>query len=483
MKKNITVKMLNKKFHFANARSTVFLALYCSCFFIFLYSHISYGLPAVFMKTTVSPNTPLEQSEIRYTVKIFYNTSIENASLSAPSAPNTTVTALGHDNNTQTTLDNTPYRVTERYFMLFPNKSGPLTITPPTVEGNIVTVKRIQQSDHWFVSKQLHPITITTLPSTLTVKPKPMTWQGWWLPAYQVTLTDHWSDDIKEATEGEPLMRTISVKAVGVLAEQLPQLVSTAPKGWRIYREKPVLHNEGQANHMVGQRIEKIAYVPQNHGQLTLPPVAVTWWDLSAHATREAILPQRTIFVAATVNNEKNTVAPLPPSSNTIKPIATTAMKKSHQPHYYQVIAFVFLLFILLSLCYLSFLFIKKYVTDQLPRKNPYHYATPKRLKKILAQLQLRKACKKNQATQVQFYLLKAINLKKEEHFNTLGQLKTLWPDKAWQKAITDLQRACYNNYNWQGNHLWHAFKNRPKAKKQSIMLLAPLFPKIEKKK
>ena len=56
-----------------------------------------------------------------------------------------------------------------------------------------------------------------------------------WLPANHLELVEQWPADPPVFVEGEPITRTLSLKADGLASAQLPELPTAAVEGLKFY--------------------------------------------------------------------------------------------------------------------------------------------------------------------------------------------------------------------------------------------------------
>src|SRR5690606_41551924 len=114
---------------------------------------------------------------------------------------------------------------------------------------------------------------INVLPAPASAKGAP------WLPANNVELTEHSSSGTDSLKVGEPITRTITIKADGVTAGQITPLETENVEGIKLYKDQAQNDDQKSAKGVVGSRIETIAIVPTKQGVFTLPATKVRWWN------------------------------------------------------------------------------------------------------------------------------------------------------------------------------------------------------------
>ena len=169
------------------------------------------GDELIFVEAAAEPRNAYIQSQIIYTVRIYHAINLVNASLSELklSDSNAIVEKLGKDISYEKRINGRRYKVFEKRYAIFPQKSGKLTVDPVEFEGQYVNRRRVLQAKF-----------MKTKPIKLTVKPQPV-YQSTnpgdsWLPANKVTVEEAWSDDPTNFKVGEPITRTVVVSAPGL---------------------------------------------------------------------------------------------------------------------------------------------------------------------------------------------------------------------------------------------------------------------------
>jgi len=190
------------------------------------------------------------------------------------------------------------YRVLERHYAIFPERSGELTIPALQLTGRLVE----RRADRlWQPTVRGRRIRVESEPIVLTIQPRPAAFTGeYWQPARGFNLTQQVS-----ATDalrvGEPVTRTVIVDAVGLeenmIAEpRWPELADA-----RIYPDQPQGITRDDGNWVLGTEEFRYALVPENPGQLVVPEIRLDWWDTVANRQQTAFLPSRTVEVSPSV--------------------------------------------------------------------------------------------------------------------------------------------------------------------------------------
>jgi hypothetical protein len=168
-------------------------------------------------------------------------------------------------------------------------------------------------------------LSATSDPIVMNVAPTPGGASGWALPAKGVELRQIWQPDPPAFRVGEAVTRKIQVIALGAHAEQIPDIELPEIPGARVYFEGSDKRTVPTEKGTAAIREFTWSIVPTSGGDLTLPEVAVDWFDTGTEEAARAVLPAEMIHVEGPV-----TLGPSPDNSatspvNTANPAALPA--------------------------------------------------------------------------------------------------------------------------------------------------------------
>ena len=249
----------------------------------------------LFLEVDAQPRHAFVQAQILYTARLYRAVTIENASLTEPTVNDSDVVIkkLGEDRTFQTQRDGRRYQVVERRYVLFPQRSGTLTINPVVFQGQIVPQRRSFFSPRSSQTKRVRSDAIT-----LNIEPIPASFRGaTWLPSRDLQLAEAWPQNPPQFIVGEPVTRTLSVVAEGLTSAQLPVINATVPPGIKQYSDQPVQKDKDAHHGITGLREEKVALIPSQPGRLTLPAIEIPWWNTQTNTAEIARLSERMILV------------------------------------------------------------------------------------------------------------------------------------------------------------------------------------------
>ncbi len=249
----------------------------------------------LFLEVDAQPRRAFVQAQILYTARLYRAVTIENATLTEPTLNDSdaVIKKLGEDRTFQTQRDGRRYQVVERRYVLFPQKSGTLTINSVVFQGQIVPPRRSFFSPRSSQTKRVRSDAIT-----LNINPIPASFRGaTWLPAQDIQLAEAWPQNPPQFVVGEPVTRTLSVVAKGLTSAQLPVINATDPSGIKQYPDQPVKEDKETHQGITGLRVEKVALIPSQPGRMTLPAIELPWWNTKTSTMEIARIPEKIIVV------------------------------------------------------------------------------------------------------------------------------------------------------------------------------------------
>lgn len=436
------------------------------------------GTGPLFLDVQVQPREPYVQAQVLYTIRLFYTVPILEGSLDAPELTDAVIERLGEDTAYEAVRNGHSYRVIERRYAIFPEKSGPLTVPAISFRG------RIRSEDS--VRPGLFPgagrrVQVDAAAVTLTVRPRPAQFSGaHWLPSARLTLRE---DPVPETASpvrvGEPITRTLVLEAKGLTAAQLPALPLPEPAKARLYPDQPLRETGNDGTWITGRREQRVAVIPTQPGELTLPEIRLAWWDTAQDKEQLAVLPARLVTVLPAADAAP---APAPP----VAAIETSSAKKPWslpgglplplaQAALWPGISAALLLLWLATL-------LGWWWTRQ--RHALVAAASGAAPPAGIARRALRQACRANDPQRAARALLDWAAVWWPEHPPiNLGDLARRLAKGA--AAVRELDRALYapGATPWEGSMLWEAVKKGPTEKRKTSATqartaeLPPLYP------
>ena len=261
-------------------------------------------LAPVFIDSEVSTETPYVQAEVLLTLRIFHSVSLyDDVSLSGLDIADARVERLGESENYEQVIAGVRHGVIEARYAIYPQVSGPLEIPAQLFSATILVPQRPEQR---FSAATGQLIQVRSPAIRLDVQGIPDNFpaNAQWLPARQLSLQQSWQPDPQQdLLTGEPLTRTLSIAAEGVLASQLPglnHLGANADPALRLYADQPALNNSFSATGARAERQDSAAIVAQQSGEYLLESITLPWWDTTRDQLAFARLDSQSLRVKST---------------------------------------------------------------------------------------------------------------------------------------------------------------------------------------
>lgn len=257
----------------------------------------------VFVTTEVDMQQAYLQQQIKYTIKLHLARDLQRGSLSAPTLEGGEIRQIGKDAEYADIVDGNRYRIIERTFAVIPQKSGTFILHGPIFEGEVIEDR--QQSFGFF--NRSKTISRVGPDQEIDILPIPKDYTGAWLPSDYVELNEEWQPGKGKYRVGEPLTRTLTLTAVGVTQEQLPEIGSQYPANVKVYPDQADTTTVEKDNTLIAQRKETIAIIPAQAGPLLIPEISIPWFNILTKQVEYARLPARTIHISPAISPSPDT--------------------------------------------------------------------------------------------------------------------------------------------------------------------------------
>jgi hypothetical protein len=261
------------------------------------------------VQASVEPQRVRVEQQLLLRVRVTSPDAMPAGRLHEPSIIGARVLPLGEDRRSETTADGET-KVYERYFAIFPSTAGTLEIPP-------------LRFDAWRVSGG-DPLPFESDPLVVQVDPIPTAGSSGadlgkagtigtgdkklWLPARSLSLTEAGPTTVRIAP-GQALERMITLRADGIMAEDLPMIPLAIPFQLRISEDAPRLWNERTPDGVIGYRSERILIGTAEEGVYKLPGATIDWWSTKTESWQQSTLPDWTLTVAPFASADRRPAA------------------------------------------------------------------------------------------------------------------------------------------------------------------------------
>lgn len=417
------------------------------------------------LQVTADTMSPYVQQQVIVTVKLHraVNTVQESISELELSHQDVFLEPLFNDYKTYKSQRNGRQHITyEKKFALFPQKTGPLILDRIIYSALIPDAQSGGRFGSFFGQTTGRAVREMSKPLTLNVRAKPeQATAKHWLPAERVTLKAELSESLDQIHVGDTMTYTVYVAANGLPASALPELDLTGIQNAKTYPDQAEEVNHASESSYLGQRIEKIAIVPTQEGQLVLPELAIEWWNTETDQPETIRLEERVLQVKPAVASSVKEVLPIPASDT------------AQVSNVWKAVAILMGLGWLLTVCaWFYFAYVKG-------RGLSAEYNADKHSVSALRKA-VEKACQKNQAKQARHRIIQWAQIQcPAGSLNNLDDVSGLIQDERFTRAVSELQDFLYSSNqtgSWQGQALLDAFKQVKLPKTANNKAEHPLF-------
>lgn len=255
------------------------------------------------------------QQQLQYTVKVYLAAGIDRGSLQAPTMFQAQIQQIGEDKQYTDIQNGKRYQIIERTFAIVPQQSGDLTIRGPVFSGQVLAANT---NNRFGMFNRTKPINRVGPDIDVTVLPIPNSVDYPWLPSEFVELTEEWQSD--QFVVGEPVTRTLTLTAAGLVEEQLPSIEQRYPPQFKTYPDQANTAMVERDKKLISQRTESIAVIPTKAGKTILPEVTVPWFNVRTKQTEYATLPARQVDVLPASTSTTAAPPALPTALNADEP-------------------------------------------------------------------------------------------------------------------------------------------------------------------
>jgi hypothetical protein len=113
-----------------------------------------------------------------------------------------------------------------------------------------------------------------------------------------------WSSRPETAAPGDAITRTITMSADDVSAMAFPPMQHSEIEGVAVYPGQPSVNDETNRGDLRGRREESVTYVFEEPGDIALPEIVLSWWDIQNQRLRRIELPGLEIAVEGEITPE-----------------------------------------------------------------------------------------------------------------------------------------------------------------------------------
>ena len=294
-------------------------------------------LPPVFIEVELTPGEGpyYVHAQFGLVVRVFYQQNLTEAAISQPEPEPASVRLL-QETPYQAERAGERYRVLERHYAVFPERSGELVIPAMELSGRLVERR---SSSIWQPAVRGRRVRAESETLRLQIEPRPAAFTGdQWQPARELKIGQQISS-ADALRVGEPVTRTVLIDAVGLEENMIVEPAWPEIESARIYPDQPQGITRDDGRWVLGHKEFRYAVVPEQEGELVLPELKVDWWDTKNNVQRTAVLPPHTLYV------QPSALVPPPeaPAVTAAQPVvAPTGLSMQTENGYWKWLALLF---------------------------------------------------------------------------------------------------------------------------------------------
>jgi hypothetical protein len=191
----------------------------------------------------------------------------------------------------QETIDGTSYSGQRYEFSIYPQAAGAIEI--PAISVEITTRAMGVDADTSVRQAQAPAVTILS-----NIPAGAENIRGL-VSTTQLTAEQTWQSPDGNPEVGDALQRTVSLQAVDVSGMAFTPLEHEDIPGVGIYPAQPTVEDTSNRGSLNGSRTEVVTYVFQQSGEVQIPDIEFSWWNLADSKLEHVVLPGHLIRVAA----------------------------------------------------------------------------------------------------------------------------------------------------------------------------------------
>jgi hypothetical protein len=188
----------------------------------------------------------------------------------------------------------------QRYeFMIFAQRDGKLTLPATPVDVEVT---------RWGADggKNLQRISLPVVEFTARTPPGGEGIRGL-VSTHSLTASQDWDPATEDVKVGDAIRRIVTLRAVDVSGMAFAPLQHAAIDGVGIYPGEPTVEDKFNRGNLNGTRTETVTYVFEKTGDVEIPALVFSWWNVRNSELQRVELPGQSLQVAAGASGESGT--------------------------------------------------------------------------------------------------------------------------------------------------------------------------------
>jgi hypothetical protein len=188
----------------------------------------------------------------------------------------------------------------QRYeFMIFAQRDGKLTLPATPVDVEVT---------RWGADggKNLQRMSLPIVEFTARIPPGGEGLRGL-VSTHSLTASQDWDPATEDVKVGDAIRRIVTLRAADVSGMAFAPLHHAAIEGVGIYPGEPTVEDKFNRGDLSGTRTETVTYVFEQTGDVEIPALVFSWWNVRNSELQQVELPGQSLQVAAGASSESAT--------------------------------------------------------------------------------------------------------------------------------------------------------------------------------
>lgn len=240
----------------------------------------------IFLSASLSKKTAYVEEEVLYVLKLHLRKRVSDISLALPESDHLTFRQLGKPKEYRQTVDGHSYGVVELCYSLISAKPSIYDINPATINLTVYDASKRGRrglfddpffNDPFF--RRGRPARVVSDPVKLTVRALPAERRPDDFSGLVGRLNVSASIKPDRLRVGESATLTVQLEGKGNVS-RMPDLALPEIDGLKVYADEPAFTLTPGPKGLAGLKVMKWALVPEAAGRYTIPPLAVSFFDV-----------------------------------------------------------------------------------------------------------------------------------------------------------------------------------------------------------
>lgn len=250
----------------------------------------------VWVDATVSNSTPFVGEQVTYRFVLYQAVRVTEATYEPPTFEGFTAKRVKDRESKRTYIEGREYVISEIDYVLVPITAGAKTIGPSVLQLGIVRSdgrRRRSSFDDLFNRHRIEPRVMHSNPLEVNVQALPSLQEGRFFSGLVGRFDMTATVENTKLKVGDSTTLTLTLKGTGNLMDAKSPMLDI-PDGLKAYADTPEETIQLTDKGYSGTKIFRTALVPVHTGDAQIPPVQITYFDVSRKAYRDlsALLPQ-----------------------------------------------------------------------------------------------------------------------------------------------------------------------------------------------